>query len=568
MEALGRLAGREALPRLVPHLYDPDPDAAQRRHPGRGRHRAARHRRAARASTPRCRPRCAAQDLVDHLLATLCRRRAPATAAPPPSPWAGSRSRGRSGRSSSCLARARAAGVRHPRPGLHRLPGPRGLRRRPGPCRRRGAPGRRPLPGLDRARRAASTWWRRSSTTPPQEVRAEAAAAIGRLGDEDAAMLLFELLGDESELIQESAMGALARMPAERVVPAAAAGAGQRRRCRCAIRAAETLGLLRDAEHRARPHRRSPRTRARTCGGPRIKALGEIDAPGRARPAAGRAQRREQPGAPAGRALAGQAAGPGARAATCCRCSTTPIPRMRFVALRALGQIRNRRGGAAPARRSWPTSARSCASRRWRRWARCAPRRPCGRCMGVLRGPRPQPAAGGGGEPGRHRRPAGGAAAAAGPGGRALERALRGGHRPGPHPQRQGHRARCWRASHDEDATVRRAAVAALGEIGDARAAGAADPARCRTPACRRRRWRRCAGMGSAALPELERAFAGRGARGAPPAGGPRRAGWRTAGRAGCCWPRWPTTAPRCARRRRWPWATAASWTPCARSWT
>ena len=43
------------------------------------------------------------------------------------------------------------------------------------------------------------------------EVRAEAAAAIGRLGDEDAAMLLFELLADESELIQESAMGALAR---------------------------------------------------------------------------------------------------------------------------------------------------------------------------------------------------------------------------------------------------------------------------------------------------------------------------------------------------------------------
>src|SRR6185295_7198662 len=54
---------------------------------------------------------------------------------------------------------------------------------------------------------------------PSQEVRAEAAAAIGRLGDEDAAMLLFELLGDESELIQESAMGALARMSPERVVP-------------------------------------------------------------------------------------------------------------------------------------------------------------------------------------------------------------------------------------------------------------------------------------------------------------------------------------------------------------
>ena len=57
---------------------------------------------------------------------------------------------------------------------------------------------------------------------PSQEVRAEAAAAIGRLGDEDAAMLLFELLGDESELIQESAMGALARMsPAAGGAPAA-----------------------------------------------------------------------------------------------------------------------------------------------------------------------------------------------------------------------------------------------------------------------------------------------------------------------------------------------------------
>src|SRR4029450_8350976 len=94
-------------------------------------------------------------------------------------------------------------------------------------------------PGSRRPR--ASPRWRRSSTTrrsrgargrprgvalvaplipaPSVEVRAEAASAIGRLGDEDAAMLLFELLGDESELIQESAIGALARMPSEPVVP-------------------------------------------------------------------------------------------------------------------------------------------------------------------------------------------------------------------------------------------------------------------------------------------------------------------------------------------------------------
>src|SRR5204863_5207174 len=54
---------------------------------------------------------------------------------------------------------------------------------------------------------------------PSAEVRAEAAAAIGRLGHEDAAMLLFELLGDQSELIQDSAMDGLSRLPPERVVP-------------------------------------------------------------------------------------------------------------------------------------------------------------------------------------------------------------------------------------------------------------------------------------------------------------------------------------------------------------
>ena len=66
---------------------------------------------------------------------------------------------------------------------------------------------------------------------PAAEVRAEAAAAIGRLGDEDAPMLLFELLGDESELIQESAMEALSRMSPERVRPLLVqALSGERRR--------------------------------------------------------------------------------------------------------------------------------------------------------------------------------------------------------------------------------------------------------------------------------------------------------------------------------------------------
>src|SRR6185436_10923242 len=54
---------------------------------------------------------------------------------------------------------------------------------------------------------------------PSVEVRAEAVTAIGRLGDEDAVMLLFELLGDERELIQERAMAALAQLEPERVSP-------------------------------------------------------------------------------------------------------------------------------------------------------------------------------------------------------------------------------------------------------------------------------------------------------------------------------------------------------------
>src|SRR5262249_46330218 len=82
---------------------------------------------------------------------------------------------------------------------------------------------------------------------PSQEVRAEAAAAIGRLGDEDAAMLLFELLGDESELIQESAMTALARMSPDRVRPLLLQALDSPEPL-IRIRAAETLGLLRDPE--------------------------------------------------------------------------------------------------------------------------------------------------------------------------------------------------------------------------------------------------------------------------------------------------------------------------------
>lgn len=113
---------------------------------------------------------------------------------------------------------------------------------------------------------------------PSTDVRAEAASAIGRLGGADAAMLLFELLGDESELIQESAMTALSRMSSEQVTPlllrALESDDEQVR-----IRAAETLGLLREPSTAGalisllEDEREGVRRAA-------VKALGEIDAEG------------------------------------------------------------------------------------------------------------------------------------------------------------------------------------------------------------------------------------------------------------------------------------------------
>ena len=115
---------------------------------------------------------------------------------------------------------------------------------------------------------------------PSPEVRAEAVAAIGRLGDEDAAMLLFELLGDESELIQESAMGALARMPPERVVPAAAAGPGQPGRARARARGGDA-GAACATPPPPPPSSRCRATRARRVrAAAALKALGEMEAPG------------------------------------------------------------------------------------------------------------------------------------------------------------------------------------------------------------------------------------------------------------------------------------------------
>ena len=90
-------------------------------------------------------------------------------------------------------------------------------------------------------------------------------------------MLLFELLGDESELIQESAMEALARMPAERVRPLLVqALAGDDPEAQ--VRAAQTLGLMRDAGRLGRA-RRSPRARgARRCAPRRCRRSGSCRA--------------------------------------------------------------------------------------------------------------------------------------------------------------------------------------------------------------------------------------------------------------------------------------------------
>jgi HEAT repeat protein len=173
---------------------------------------------------------------------------------------------------------------------------------------------------------------------PSPEVRAEAVAAVGRLGDEDAAMLLFELLGDEHERIQESARDALARMPKERVLPLllqALSNPDPQVR----VRSAETLGLLQ--EPGAAPALvallRDAREGVRRAA---IKALGETGAPGVAevlRSALGDESSvvRQQAVVSLGRRAELETA------ALLLPVLEDPDPRMRFVAIRSLGQIRN-----------------------------------------------------------------------------------------------------------------------------------------------------------------------------------------------------------------------------------
>ena len=241
-----------------------------------------------------------------------------------------------------------------------------------------------------------------------------------------------------------------------------------------------------------------------------------------------------------------------------------PRPAMRFVDRARARPGAQPRGGAAPLPLLSPTRARSCASPRWRRsapiraavavlpsreswatptatcaapppraWAPSAIRRRCRRCCS------------------RSTTSTGACA-------------LRGRHGARRIRSTKATPRRCWGGCTDDDATVRRAAVAALGEIGDRAAAGHLAHAR-------------------------RGGLQGDGARGAPAAGRrrPARAGARlrrpsTAPPVACCSTSWASSRTRrarrlllhgalrrtarwCGRRRRSPWARAASWTRSGR---
>ena len=243
-----------------------------------------------------------------------------------------------------------------------------------------------------------------------------------------------------------------------------------------------------------------------------------------------------------------------------------PDPRMRFVTLRALGQIRNPE--AVP--RLLPFLA---DARKELRFAAVE-------ALGDIRAPSAvRPLIQVLSDPDRNLRRAAAESlgsigdpqavppAPAGPGGRALERALRGGHRAGPHPQRQGDAGAAGPPGRRGRHGPARGGGRPGRDRGTPRAAGRLVQG-LQDPALQSAALEALRRIGVAALPEMEqrvhvhhprRAAAPRGPGGQ--AGGP-------AGRDACCWPPWPTTAPRSARRPRWPWATAGSWRPCGPSWT
>ena len=370
------VAGREALARIAPHLLDPDP--ALRNVAIRAVVEIEQRATASGESLdPEVQAALRREDLVDAPGRHARRRRppqpphrrgharlAPRGAGPPPrcsSSWATRRcASSRATPSSRSASRSAPAWERRPRP-----------RRRRGAAR--GACAAWPGSPPRRARR----WWRPLIHDPATEVRAEAAAAIGRLGDEDAPMLLFELLGDESELIQESAMDALSRMGPERVPPAAGAGPRRRRRRRrgCAPPRPSACCATRPRRPRSWPRRATSARRVRAAA---LQALGELGGPEASRRPARGARRRELGRPPAGgsRPRASARARVGAAPAAAPRRGRPSAALRRGAGPRADPQPG---GGASTCCRSSPSRARSCASPRSRPWGRSGPRRRCGR---------------------------------------------------------------------------------------------------------------------------------------------------------------------------------------------
>ena len=504
LDALGRLAGREALPLIVPHLYDPDPTlrtmaiqavvAIEQRATAGGE-----------SLDPGVQAALRRDDLVDHLLATLSeddpahRRTAAITLG-----WL------KEPRAEAPLVEmlAEPALQEYAAHALVSI----GFRDRTAYERGLGHPHDAVRQGVLRC----LSWIAPPGGIdlvaplihdPSPEVRAEAASAVGRLGEaEDAAMLLLELLGDESELIQESAMSALSRLPPESVLPLLLQALGNAD-VPVRVRAAETLGLLRDPETAPAlmDLSRDPREAVRRAA---LKALGEIEAEGvpellRAALHDESSLVREQAVLSLGKLRDADAA------PDLLPLLDDPDPRMRFAALRALGQVRH--PAAVPRvlpfladRRKELRFAAVEALGSMRDVSAVRPlmdvlvdpdrnlRRATAESLGSIGDPQAVPPLAVALED-EHWSVRCAAAAALG-------------------------RLRSPKATpalllrlQDEDATVRRAAVMALGELGDPRAASQLTLA-LQDPALQASALEALRRLGAAALPDVERGFAAAGA--------------------------------------------------------
>ena len=569
LEALGRLAGREALPRIDPAPLRSRARPAQRGHPRGGRDRAAGDR-GRREPRPRGAGRAAAARTSSTTCSTTLVRRGAAQpphgghhpglaqgaarrAAASSSSWATPRCRSTpptpSSRSASGTARPTRQGLAHADdavrqgtvrclawiapPGRHRPRGPAHPRPLAGGAGRGG--GRHRPAGRRGRGHAALRAARRRERADPGERHGRALAHARRSA---SCPLLLQALASAGR------DGAGAR--------------GRRPSASCAI--PSTAPAL---------DRRSRRTRARPCGAPRCKALGEIEAPGVLDVLRAALARREQPGPPAGGARPSGKLQEPETAPDLLPLLDDPDPRMRFATLRALGQIRNPEAVPrllpVPRRRR----ARSCASPRSRRSARSGRWPRCARWSTCCATP---------------------TATCAAPRPRAWARSATRRRSPP-----------LLLALEDEHWSVRCAAATALGRIGSAKAVPAllarlddedatvrravvGGPRRDRRPARGgppRPGPRRPRPAGRPPLEALRRLGAGgpardgarasraAGARGAPAARGPRRPARGPPRPGACCWPPWPTTARRGAgggragpRRRRLPrGAPAAAWT-------